>query len=546
MKLSELAAIYDRVSAAGSDSGRVAILADTFGDADPKTLSAIAHFTLGELADPQFAEALGIGPATIREVLSTLTGREPEEITEEVRRSGDMSLAAEHLAGGDDSLTVSDLWKRVHRAVTRGEERRKLVEYVFTHTTPNGAKYFTRMVLNQMRINVGLGTLIRSIARAFAVEPSAVEWVYVMSNDIGLAATQAKRGAAALSRTTLSIFRPYKFMNAQKVDDPHEIFRRLEGKKIIFEVKYDGARLQIHIRDGDPPEIRLYSRRLNDVTASLPDVVEALRRGWKGGDAIVEGEAVAYDPTLKIKQPFQAVLTRLGRVHGIEESARQTPMILFLFDMLYHEGEDLMSVPQRERRSRLKKLFRSGARLKLTEGIESDSIEEEGAFFTKAIAEGHEGLMAKDPDAVYEPGNRTDLWMKIKPAFETLDVVIVGGIWGSGRRRGTLSSLSIAVRDEDEFRTVGKVGSGFSEETLRDLTARLEPLVITARGHAVQIEPSIVIEVDFQGIQKTAAYTSGFALRIPRFKRVRDDKSINEADTLDRLKRLYQSDKRSR
>jgi DNA ligase-1 len=164
---------------------------------------------------------------------------------------------------------------------------------------------------------------------------------------------------------------------------------------------------------------------------------------------------------------------------------------------------------------------------------------DEREFFKQAIRAGHEGLMAKDPDARYLPGRRTENWMKLKPAFETLDVVVVGGIWGSGRRRGLLSSLVVAVRDRDAFKRVGKVGTGFSEEMLKELTAKLEPKIITTRGRNVEIEPEMVIEVDFQDIQKTNAYSAGYVLRIPRFRRERIDKSPREADTLERLKRLY-------
>jgi DNA ligase-1 len=160
-------------------------------------------------------------------------------------------------------------------------------------------------------------------------------------------------------------------------------------------------------------------------------------------------------------------------------------------------------------------------------------------FFQAAVTAGQEGIMVKDPNGVYIPGRRTDKWMKLKPAFETLDVVIVGGIWGSGRRKGMLSSLIIAIQgSKNELLTVGKVGTGFSESVLKDLTERLVPRIIISRGHTVEIEPEIVIEVDFQGIQKTDRYSSGYALRIPRFKRERIDKSIKEADTLTRLKRL--------
>jgi DNA ligase-1 len=213
--------------------------------------------------------------------------------------------------------------------------------------------------------------------------------------------------------------------------------------------------------------------------------------------------------------------------------------VLYLFELLYDDGEDLLDVPQAERRARLAKLFRPTVRVQMTESIVTDKRAAEDRFFKKALRAAQEGLMAKDPDAPYVAGQRTEHWLKIKPAFETLDVVIVGGIYGSGRRRGLLSSLIIAVRSKDEYLTVGKVGTGFSEEVLRDLTTRLELLVTSTRGHDVEIEPRIVIEVDFQDIQQTSRYQAGYALRIPRFRRERIDKSVREADTLERLVRLY-------
>jgi DNA ligase-1 len=539
LKFSELANTYERIRGERGDPARVRLLAHLFGGADARTLQAAAHFTLSEVVDPRLSDRLGIGPGTIRSVLARMFLLDPAGIDEEVKRTGDMSEVVAAHVRGSDTLLVDKLWQRLNRGVERDEGREALVEYVFRNTTAGGAKYFTRMVLNQMRIGAGLGTVARALASAFGVEAGAVEHLYAMTNDIGLAAAEARKGAKALSRSGLELFRPYQFMNAQKVDRPEEIFRKLKGKRIIFEVKYDGARLQLHLRKGRPPEIRTYSRRLNDDTAAMPDVVAALAKAWKGGDAILEGEAVAYDPALKEKQPFQSVLMRLGRVHGVEEKAREIPLVLYLFEMVYHDGEDLMTLPQGERRARLAKLFRPTDRVKMTESLVTDSAEEQAAFFRRAVGEGHEGLMAKDPDAAYVPGRRAENWMKIKPAFETLDVVITGGIWGSGRRRGLLSSLIVSVRDREGFKTVGKVGTGFSEEALRELTARLEPKVITTRGRDVELEPEVVIEVDFQDIQKTTRYRAGYALRIPRFKRVRTDKSTREADDLARLKRLY-------
>lgn len=539
MKLSELARVYDNVGTTRGEPARVRLLAGVLRDADAKTLEAVAHFTLGELVAPALSDRLGVGPGLIREALAAHSGRAAQEIDEAVRRTGDMGEVAARLAGGVDRLTVAELWKRANRAAERDEDRRALASYVFANTTGAGAKYFARMTLNQMRIGAGLGTLVKSIAAAFEVEAADVEHFYALTNDIGLAAASARRGVRALARQGPTLFRPYQFMNAHKVDDPAEIFAALEGRQVLFEVKYDGARLQIHLKNGRPAEVRLYSRRLNDDTASMPDVVAALRAAWRGGDAILEGEAVAFDPTLRRKLPFQTVLTRLGRKYDVEEKARETPFVLHLFDLVYHDGRDLMGEPQAERRRLLTTLFRTTDRVKMTEALVTDRPVRQERFFKRALRAGHEGLMAKDPDAAYTPGQRSESWMKIKPAFETLDVVVTGGIWGSGRRAGLLSSLIVSVRDRGGYKTVGKVGTGFSEETLRALTARLEPKIITARGHTVEIEPEVVIEVDFQDIQKTSRYAAGYVLRIPRFKRERTDKSTREADNLARLKRLY-------
>ncbi len=362
--------------------------------------------------------------------------------------------------------------------------------------------------------------------------------VHALTNDIGLAATRARRGSQSLAQTGLALFRPYQFMNARKVEDADEALKRLDGEG-LFETKYDGARLQIHLKGESEPEVRCYSRKLQDVTASLPDVTDALKTAWQGKDAIVEGEAVAYDTALQEKQPFQKVLSRIGRKHDVEETADEIPLVLYLFDVLFLDGENLMDTPQRERRAQLSDLFRSSQRVQMTEAITAKGKREVHGFFEDAVKAGHEGALAKAPEATYEPGKRTHRWMKIKPQYESLDVVVVGGVWGSGRRSGLLSSLLVAVRDGEDHKTVGKVGTGFSEEKLQELTDRLEPKIIASEGRRAEVEPSVVIEVDFQDIQTTDAYDAGYALRIPRFQNVRTDKSPGEADTLDRLNQLH-------
>jgi len=541
MKFSELAKVYDQISSAGSDARRVTLLSDTFKHADPDTLAAIAHFSFGELVPPERTGQLGIGPGAVRKQIAELADKSPAEIDDEVRETGDMSEIAARYADGRDSLKVDELWKLLLETIEKNKSRPAMLEKIFTSTTSAGAKYFTRMALNQMRLNVGLGTMTRSIANAFDVSAAAVAHLYAMTNDIGFAAVQASKGEKALIHSGLQLFHPYQFMNAHKIEDADEIIPAdtPSKKNWILETKYDGIRLQIHIQK-KPWKVTLYSRRLNDDTGSMPDVVEAIKKAWRGGDAIIEGEAVAFDPTLKKRLPFQAVLQRFGRKHSVAKMVDEIPLVVFLFDVIYDSGENLMNVSQKDRRTRLEKLFSPTDKVQLTESKVTNKRAVMDKFFESAIKAGQEGIMVKDPDSVYIPGRRTNNWMKLKPAFETLDVVIVGGIWGSGRRKGLLSSLIIAIRGaKDELLTVGKVGTGFSESTLRDLTDRLKPLIITETGHNVEIEPYIVIEVDFQDIQKTDRYKAGYVLRIPRFKRERPDKSISEADDLTRLKRIY-------
>ena len=541
MKFSELANVYEEIGKAGSDSARVRLLSDAFKKANGETLRAIAHFSFGELVPPEHSGELGIGPGAIRNEIAALAGKSSDEIDDEIREAGDMSEIAARYADGRDKLKVDELWILIIETIEIDESRDRLLERIFENTTAVGVKYFTRMALNQMRLSVGLGTMTRAIASAFDVSPDAVEHFYAMSNDIGLAALQASKGEAALEHGGLKLFQPYQFMNAQKIEDADRIIAsgKTSSKDWILETKYDGVRLQIHIQKRSS-KIKLFARRLNDDTGSMPDVVDAVKKAWRGGDAIIEGEVIAFDPSLKRRLPFQAVLQRLGRKHSIAKMVDEIPLVLYLFDVLYDNGEGLMTTPQSERRARLEKLFKPTAKVQLTEGIVTNKRATLDKFFASAVKSGQEGIMVKDPDGIYIPGRRTEMWMKLKPAFETLDVVIVGGIWGSGRRKGLLSSLIIAVRGaKDELLTVGKVGTGFSESLLRDLTERLKPKIITTRGHTVELEPEMVIEVDFQDIQKTDRYRASYVLRIPRFKRERPDKSVREADNLARLKRMY-------
>lgn len=358
MKFSELANTYDQIAEARNDAARVKLLSDAFKRADRKSLAAIAHFSIGELVPPELNGQLGIGPGAIRKRIAELARKDTSKIDDEVRETGDMSEIAARYADGRDSLKVDELWQMLQDTIRKDKSRPAMLEKIFTSTTSVGAKYFTRMALNQMRLNVGLGTMTRSIAKAFDVSAKSVEHIYAMTNDIGLAAVRASKGEKALEHTGIELFHPYQFMNAHKVDDPNLIIPtgKTSKKNWILETKYDGIRLQIHIRK-KPWKVTLYSRRLNDDAGSMPDVVEAVKKSWRGGDAIIEGEAVAFDPSMKKRLPFQAVLQRFGRKHSVAKMVDEIPLVLYLFDVLYDNGKSLFDVTQKDRRARLEKII---------------------------------------------------------------------------------------------------------------------------------------------------------------------------------------------
>uniref|UniRef100_UPI00260B2F0F ATP-dependent DNA ligase n=1 Tax=Thermococcus sp. TaxID=35749 RepID=UPI00260B2F0F len=269
--------------------------------------------------------------------------------------------------------------------------------------------------------------------------------------------------------------------------------------------------------------------------------VEAVKNSLKPKTAIVEGELVAVGENGR-PRPFQYVLRRFRRKYNIDEMIEKIPLELNLFDMLYVDGESLIDTKFVERRKKLEESVEESEKIKLAEQLVTKKAEEAEEFYKRALELGHEGLMAKRLDAVYEPGNRGKKWLKIKPTMENLDLVIIGAEWGEGRRAHLLGSFLVAAYDPEtgEFLPVGKVGSGFTDEDLVEFTKMLKPLIVREEGKFVEIQPKVVIEVTYQEIQKSPKYKSGFALRFPRYVALREDKSPEEADTIERVAQLYE------
>jgi DNA ligase-1 len=320
-------------------------------------------------------------------------------------------------------------------------------------------------------------------------------------------------------------------MLAEIAADPAEALAA-HGGASAMEYKYDGARIQLH-REGD--RVAIWSRRMSDVTGSLPDIVAIARRDLTGAPLILDGEVVALDAAGR-PLPFQELMRRFRRVRGVEEAAGTLPLTLHLFDCLMADGRSYLDEPYARRWEALERV--TGGRW-LAERALVSRAEDGAALMARALAAGHEGLMAKDPASPYEPGGRGKKWLKLKAAL-TVDCVIVAADRGSGRRVGWLSNYHLAVRDGDGWAEVGKTFKGLTDREFGEMTERLRALATADDGYTVRVRPEVVVEVDYNEIQKSPTYPSGFALRFARIARVRPDKAPGQATTLEELRGLYE------
>jgi DNA ligase-1 len=350
--------------------------------------------------------------------------------------------------------------------------------------------------------------------------------------DLGLVAEIAlSEGAEGLRSRGLRLLAPMKPMLAEMADDLDEVLTEHGGQTAV-EFKLDGARIQIH-RKGNA--VRIFSRRLSDVSESLPEIA-GIAKSLPSSEFLLEGEVVAVDESGK-PLPFQDLMRRFRRVHGIEAAQEEIPLKLYLFDLLHLDGRTMIDEPYRARWERLEGLVPSEY---LTARRIVTSKQEIEPFLQEALAAGHEGLMAKALDSTYSVGKRGKKWFKIKPA-DLLDMAIVAAEWGSGRREGWLSNYWLAVRDEasDSFQMIGKTFKGLTDAEFETMTGRLRRLATSEERWGFHVRPEVVVEVAYNEIQRSPHYPSGFALRFARIVRIRDDKGPDDVDTYARLKDLY-------
>ena len=512
---------------------------------DERDLYDIVLFILGKVYPPWDERELGVGVGLIYEALENVSGVKKTKIEEMIRDLGDLGLAAEELTKRKKMATlafeeltvkkVRETFDEISSLTGEGSRKRKimLLTGLYGLASPIEARYLTRLILNEMRLGVGEGIMRDAIARAFGTDPEIVERAYMITNDLGKVAVVAKNeGSEGLRNMRVQIHVPVRMMLAQVAESFEQAMN--EMKVAAVEWKFDGSRVQVH---WDGKKVTVYSRRLENVTNALPEMVDEIKRCVKP-NVILDGEVIAVKDGRPM--PFQHVLRRFRRKHDVGKMVEKIPLEVHFFDVIYSEGETI-DLPLTERRKILESVIKESEKVKIAMQAITDDVREVERIYRQAIDAGHEGVMIKNPNSPYIPGKRGKHWLKLKAIMETLDLVVVGGEWGEGKRSHWLSSFELACVDTTtgNLLKVGKVATGFTEDDLEELTELFKPLIVSQEGKRVEFIPKYVFEVAYQEIQKSPKYESGYALRFPRFIRLRDDKDVDEADTIERVENLY-------
>lgn len=516
-RFKDLVKLCKRLSGISSRKLKVALLAEFLKGLPPEDIPIAARFITGKIFPEYSDENLDVGGALVWKVLK---GRRAKQL-----------LLAER------TLTLFEVYEYFRRiASASGESSRKRKEILLSGLLnlleDEDLDYLLRIMFGEMRIGVNEGVMLESIAEASGCPLPLVRRAYMFLGDIGDVAHKALlEGREGLEGVTLELFRPVKPMLADMALNLREVFRE-HGGVTALEYKYDGIRVQLHIK-GD--KVRIFTRRLTDITESVPEIVDVAGEALRADSAVLDGEIIGVVKGRPV--PFQDIVRRVRRQKDLYLFLRRIPLKLKLFDLLYLDGKTLVDKKYSSRWNTLEEIADVDV---LSKRIITGEIAEAREFMEKSLRDGHEGLVAKRLDSIYEPGHRGKKWLKIKPS-DTVDCVIVAAEWGHGRRRGWLSDYHLAVLDsrEGEYVVVGKTFKGLTDEEFREMTRRLLELKVSEAGNVVYVVPKIVVEVAYSEIQRSPKYKSGLALRFARITGIRWDRSPDDITTLEELEERY-------
>ena len=539
-QFARFAATCEQLAATSSRLERSRIIADYLRDLTPRDAEVATRLLVGRAFPETVGRRLSLGGSAVWQALATIGATTSAGAWAGVADFGE--LVRQVMPTGpieNTPLTLADLAETFTAiaAASGGGSRRRRIELLanlFRRGTPLEAKYLAKIVIGEMRHGVQEGLVLDALAALAGVSANAIRRANQSLGDLGRLAGLAKTDATSLQLASIQLFRPVKPMLAQTAVSIVEAFTSLQGR-LALEWKLDGARVQIH-RQGDT--VRIFSRRLQDLTRSLPDVVALVQHSGSAESAIFEGEVIAVRDGRPL--PFQELMRRFRRIRDVADMMSQIPVELYLFDLLYLDTRPQIDEPAHRRWDTLQSACGS---LRSVNHLVPTDADAGSTFYEAALAAGHEGLMAKGLDTPYTPGVRGSGWLKIKHSV-TLDLVIIAADWGYGRRHRWLSNYHLAVRDSrtGSYLPVGKTFKGPTDAEFQAMTTRLLALREHEERGTVVVRPEVVVEVKFDGIQKSSLYESGLALRFARIVRVRDDKGPADADTIETLRKLFEGE----
>ena len=484
---------------------KIGLLADLLRQIQPEEIEAAVAFLSGATRQGR----IGVGYATLR-------GSEVDPAAAPTLEIGDVDRTLDALAAVRGSGSES--------------RRRELLKLLLARATPEEQRFLAGLLLGELRQGALEGVMVEALAKAAGLAVEHVRRAVMMAGQTGsVARAVLESGASELGKYDIQLFRPVQPMLAQSAEDVTAALGDLGQAALEF--KFDGARVQVH-RSGE--EVVVFSRRLNEVTHAVPEIVEVVR-ALPGKALILDGEVLSMMPDGR-PQPFQVTMRRFGRKLDVDRMRTELPLTPFWFDLLYLDGQPLIDEPQARRFSALEELSPPET---IAPHLVTADPNRAADFLREALERGHEGIMAKATNAAYEAGARGQSWLKIKKAH-TLDLVILAAEWGHGRRRGWLSNLHLGARDEEKggFAMLGKTFKGLTDEMLAWQTEQLLKLEIARDEYTVYVEPKLVAEIAFSDIQISPHYPSGLALRFARVKRYRPDKSPAQGDTYQMVKKI--------
>ncbi|WP_414837497.1 ATP-dependent DNA ligase [Candidatus Nanosalina sp. VS9-1] len=554
MRYSRVAEAFEDLEATQKNLEKTDILAELFRDADDE-LANLVLLSTGTPFPAWKNMDLGVSSKTLVKIISKATGRSEDEITETWKNEGDLGLAAEAMVEKKtqqrlmtQEITVEKVVDRLQKvadtqasglsqSVDQDKKQRELADLI-SSAEPKEARYLARIIINNLRLGIGEGTIRDALAEAFfdGEHSEEIQKAYDFTNDFAEVAEACREGIEKVRSLELELERPIKSMLAKKVETIEEGFEEV-GKPAAIDYKYDGMRAQIHVKDGG---VTVFTRRLEDVTEQFPDVVEAVEENIESENCIIDTEIVGYDPEDGSMIPFQKLSKRIKRKYEIQKLKAQIPVTVRPFDLIYLD-EPILERPYSERWRELQEIVSEEEKvMKLVDHAETSEEEKVGEMQQASLSAGHEGIMMKSLEAEYKPGNRVGYMVKLKPVMETLDLAIIGAKWSEGRRSDWLGRLYLGCYDEenDEYLEVGKMATGLTDEQFQEITEKLKPLITKEDGRKVEVRPEVIVEAEYEEIQESPNYSSGYALRFPRMKQFREDKE--QADSLQKVKNLYE------